>query len=175
MQLRDDMQRLAGELNRGFYLSLHSVGPFMPLRFLRPSIFLLTISDLSLSVNLYQLSPLFIAHLPTYLLNKWSFYREDSTRRAEIANQNYYRIYLRLLCFHGCLVIKSCSPLLQPHGLYIASQAPLSTEFSRQEYWSGLLFPSPGDLPDPGTEPVSPALAGRFFRTELPGKPMELL
>ena len=48
----------------------------------------------------------------------------------------------------------------------IAYQAPLSTRFSRQEYWSGLLFPSPGDLPDPEMEPtslVSPALAGRFF------------
>ena len=43
---------------------------------------------------------------------------------------------------------------------------------SRQEYWSGLLFPTPGDLPDPGMEPVSlasPALAGRFFTTEPPG------
>jgi len=38
-------------------------------------------------------------------------------------------------------------------------------EFSRQEYWSGLLFPLPGDLPDPGIEPVPPALAGSFFTT----------
>ena len=45
--------------------------------------------------------------------------------------------------------------------------------FSRQEYWSGLLSPSPGDLPDPGIEPVSPALAGRFFTTEPPGKPCD--
>ena len=44
--------------------------------------------------------------------------------------------------------------------------------FSRQEYWSGLPFPSPGDLPDPGIEPVSPALAGRFFTTGSPGKPL---
>ena len=40
----------------------------------------------------------------------------------------------------------------------VACQAPLSTEFSRQEYWSGLPFPSPGDLPDPGIKPGSPAL-----------------
>ena len=40
----------------------------------------------------------------------------------------------------------------------IAHQAPLLMEFSRQEYWSGLPFPSPGDLPDPGIEPRSPAL-----------------
>ena len=40
---------------------------------------------------------------------------------------------------------------------------------SRQEYWSGLLFPTPGDLPDSGIEPASPALAGGFFTTEQPG------
>ena len=48
----------------------------------------------------------------------------------------------------------------------VVCQAPLSMGFSRQEYWSGLPFPSPGDLPDPGIEPaspVSPALAGGFF------------
>jgi len=45
-------------------------------------------------------------------------------------------------------------------------------EFSRQEYWSGLPFPPPGDLPNPGIEPKSPALAGRFFINEPPGNPM---
>ena len=42
----------------------------------------------------------------------------------------------------------------------VACQAPLSMEFSRQEYWSGLPCPPPGDLPDPGIEPVFPSLAG---------------
>ena len=49
-----------------------------------------------------------------------------------------------------------------------ARQVPLCMEFSRQEYWSGLPFPTPGDLPDPGIKPTflpSPALAGRFFTT----------
>ena len=45
-------------------------------------------------------------------------------------------------------------------------------EFSRKEYWSELPFSSPGDLSDPEIEPESPALAGGFFTTELPGKPM---
>ena len=45
----------------------------------------------------------------------------------------------------------------------VGSQAPLSMGFPRQEYWSGLPFPSPGDLPDPGIEPESPALAGKFL------------
>ena len=54
-----------------------------------------------------------------------------------------------------------------------AYQAPLSMEFSREEYWGGLPFPPPGDLSNAGIKPASPAspsLAGKFFITELPGK-----
>ena len=47
----------------------------------------------------------------------------------------------------------------------VAHQAPLAMGFSNQKYWSRLPFPSPGDLPDPGIEPASPALAGGFFTT----------
>ena len=50
-------------------------------------------------------------------------------------------------------------------------QDPLSVGFPRQEYWSGLPFPSPGDLSDPGIKPRSPALAGRYFTNEPPGTP----
>ena len=56
----------------------------------------------------------------------------------------------------------------------VTYQAPLSIGFSKQEYWSGLPCPPPGDLCSPGIEPaslVSPALAGRFFTSELPGAP----
>ena len=56
----------------------------------------------------------------------------------------------------------------------VACQAPLFTEFSRQEYWNWLPFLTPGDLPDPGIEPESPvasALAGGFFTTVPPGTP----
>ena len=52
----------------------------------------------------------------------------------------------------------------------VAHQAPLSMGFSRQEYWSGLPFPSPGVLSDSGIEPTSPALVGEFFTTAPPGK-----
>ena len=52
----------------------------------------------------------------------------------------------------------------------VAYQAPLSMEFSRQEYWSGLPFPSPGDLPDPGIKPRSPALQADALPSEPPGK-----
>ena len=53
----------------------------------------------------------------------------------------------------------------------VAHQAPLPMGFPRQEYWSALPFHSPGDLSNPGIEPASPELAGRFFTTEPLGKP----
>ena len=55
----------------------------------------------------------------------------------------------------------------------VAHQAPLSMEFSRQEYWSGLLLPSPGDLPNPGAEPWAPAVQADSLPSELPGKPKQ--
>ena len=53
----------------------------------------------------------------------------------------------------------------------VASQTPLSMDFPRQEYWSGLPFPSPGDLPDPGIKHASLALVGRFFTADPREKP----
>ena len=55
----------------------------------------------------------------------------------------------------------------------VAYKAPLSLEFSRQEYWSRLPFPSPGDLPHPGIEPGSPALQADALPSEPPGKPIK--
>ena len=69
------------------------------------------------------------------------------------------------------LVIKSCLTLVTPWT--VACQAPLSMGFPRQEYWSGFPFPSPGDFPDPGIKPTSPALAGGFFTVEPLGQPKE--
>ena len=57
----------------------------------------------------------------------------------------------------------------------VAHQAPLSMGFLRQEYWRGLPFPTPGDLPNPEIEPKSPALAGGFFTSEPPGKPFSIV
>ena len=60
----------------------------------------------------------------------------------------------------------------------VAHQTPLSKGFSRQEYWSGLPFPSPGDLPDPGIKPVSPvspALQADSLPTEPSGKPLDVV
>ena len=68
------------------------------------------------------------------------------------------------------LVVQSCMTLCDP--MDFSPPGSSVHGISRQEYWSGLPFPSPGDLPDPGIEPVSPALAGGFFTTEPPGKPL---
>ena len=72
--------------------------------------------------------------------------------------------------FGGGLVTKLCLTLVTPRN--VACQVPLSMGFSRQEYWSGLPFPSPGDLPDPGIEPRSPALKADSLATEQQGKPL---
>ena len=72
-----------------------------------------------------------------------------------------------------CMRVQSCPFFVSPWT--IAHKAPLSMGFFRQEYWSGLPFPSPGDLPKPGIELMSPALAGRFFATEPLGRPYKTL
>ena len=94
-------------------------------------------------------------------------------RGEEWGNWSQHSLILSLV--QGCLRKNRglCAKSLSLVQLFstpwtVAHLAPLSMGFSRQEYWSGLLFPSPGDLPDPRIEPVSPAspaLAGRFFTT----------
>ena len=83
-------------------------------------------------------------------------------------------MYVLLMSFLGifsccCLVAKTCLTLATPWT--IACQVPLSMEFPRRKHWSGLPFPPPGDLPNPGIEPRSPALQVDSLPSELPGKP----
>ena len=84
------------------------------------------------------------------------------------ARQRYEELYIK--------VLSEWVKLLSHVWLFatpwtVAYQAPLSVGFSRQEYWSGLPFPSPGDLPNPGIEPRSPALRADTLPSEPPGKP----
>ena len=77
---------------------------------------------------------------------------------------------MNLMCV--CVLLSRFSRVRLFTALWtVACQAPLSTGFPKQEYWSGLPFPSPGDLPELGTEPTSvtsPALANGFFTLALP-------
>ena len=75
-------------------------------------------------------------------------------------------IYIQLL--FSCSVVSSSSVTLWT----VARQAPLSVGFPRQEYWSGLPFPSLGDLPTPGIKPGSPALTGGFLSLSHQGSPL---
>ena len=81
--------------------------------------------------------------------------------------------YAMLLYCHCCSVTKLWLTLLWPHGhiwIVCSPPAPLSMGFPRQANWSGLPFPSPGDLPNPEIEPMSPAVVGGFFTNESPRK-----
>ena len=77
------------------------------------------------------------------------------------------------VCVYLCLLkvkVKSLSRVwLFATPWTVAHQAPPSMGFSRQEYWSGVPFPSPGDLPDPGIKPGSPSLQADAFPAEPPG------
>ena len=87
----------------------------------------------------------------------------------------YYLIivYGKVICvyIYACMLCCFSHVWLLVTPRTIAHQAPLSMEFSRQEYWSGLPCSLPGDLSNPGIKSMSPALAGRFFTSEPPGKP----
>ena len=93
----------------------------------------------------------------------------------------FYVNYLYIcVCVCVCLCVCVSVPVVFDSAIpwTVSCQAPLSMEFSRQEYWSGLPFPSLGDFPNPGIKPVSlacPALAGRFFTTESSGKHISII
>ena len=102
-------------------------------------------------------------------LRVWALFADKPQRWSSNESEIFLALLLLGLKPHYAAKVKSLSRV----GLFatqwtVACQAPLSMGFSRQEYWNGLLFSSPGDLPDPGIEPVSlrsSALVGRFFTT----------
>ena len=97
---------------------------------------------------------------------KFQTQREDDSRKAYDSQLKRERV---CVCVHTRAHSVLSSSFTAPWTE--ARQAPLSMGFHRQEYWSGLPCPCPGDLPEPGIEPKSPALAGGFFVTEPPAKP----
>ena len=105
------------------------------------------------------------------------FFTKWSIREKTTIKPSKHLLHLGSIVFPlnwSIVCMLSCVWLLATSGT-VAHQTPLSMGFSRQEYWSGLPFPTPGDLPNPGTEPsspASPALAGRFFTPAPPGRPV---
>ena len=100
------------------------------------------------------------------LCTSWTWVSSFFSLVRDVFHYNLFKYFLRcFLFFCVCVELLSCVQLFVDSWT-VAHQAPLSMEFSRQEYWSGLPFLNPVDLPDPGIEPVSfssPALAGGFF------------
>ena len=119
----------------------------------------------------------------TYTWGCYEYYQKETGYKftADIGRVRrliWFILYNRTLfvcCdeYHCCsLVIKSCPTLHNPMDCTLpGSSVQEETILPRQEYWSGLPFSSPGDLPNPGIKPMSPALAGRIFTTKTPGKP----
>ena len=95
---------------------------------------------------------------------KWVHMKVKLSHSVCFINEN------NVYTFGGGLITKLCPTLVTPWN--VVCQAPLSMGFSRQEYWSGLPFPSLGDLPDPGIELKSPALKADSLATEQQGKPL---
>ena len=116
---------------------------------------------------------------PTRLLRPWDFPGKSTGVGCHFLLQGIFppqglnpalQLKENSLVTGHCLVTKSCLTLASP--CTVAHQAPLSMGFPRQEYWNGLPFPPSGDLPDPGIKPMPPSLAGGFFTTEPPEKPL---
>ena len=99
------------------------------------------------------------------LLPFFNFYDKHSDFQKQV---NMY-IYNWITLLYNWNNIQSKQTLCNPMDL--AHQTPLSMKFSEREYWSGLPFPSSGDLPDPGIKPRSPAMQAASLLSEPPGKP----
>ena len=108
-----------------------------------------------------------------YLLSWKAFTAVFTEKQISFFNPNLFYFLIPIYIYvYVCVCV--CAWVLSHVWLFVtpwavAHKGPLSMEFSRQEYWSGLPFPSPGDLPDSGIKPMSPALAGGFFT---PGNPI---
>ena len=123
-----------------------------------------------------------IKHRAWYMVSIWNLVSYNYCRwdavyhlsKSTLSEANLHGFDAWLCCLAG---MRACACLIMSDSATpwtVTHQAPLCMGFSRQEYWSGLPCPTPGDLFNPGIEPaslISPALAGRFFTAETPEKP----
>ena len=117
---------------------------------------------LHLFLNLHEIDEIIYLLLKTQLPEYKLFFLITNHLTMGLSESS---LYTALLTVCVCVCVCVCSVRI------VAYQAPLSMEFSKQEYWSGLPFSSPRHLPDPAIEPASSALAGDFFTTPIPAKP----
>ena len=119
--------------------------------------------------SLLQFNPLFSTRLPATCLTMSHTFPRYCIRPPHLTLPSFW-FSAALVTWYVRSITWLCLTLVTPWT--VARQVPLSIEFSRQEYWSGLPFPPPRDLPKPEIELASPALAGRFFTDEPLGKPL---
>ena len=112
---------------------------------------------MNLDTNIGQETPIFV---------KGSWEKDGSVVVDSVMSQNDDDDLCVCVCVCVCARARACAQSCLTPGT-IPYQAPLSMEFSRQECWNVLSFPPSGDLPDPGTKFMSPALAGGFFTTSV--------
>ena len=124
------------------------------------------LTDSLLSEQPGELCVIYTCHSIKKIKKKWSNFSQHLLTTSGVSNSNIHRKKERKW---SCSVVSdSVTPWT------VAQQGPLSMGFSRQEYCSGLPFPSPGDLPNPGIEPRSPTLQADTLPSEPPGKPKRL-
>ena len=120
-------------------------------------------------LDYYGSPPFLLGTCAEFLCHSEKLYTSLTSKFTERKTAQYIGFtHLEFYGVCGGLVAKSCPTLVI--SWTVACQAPLSMGFSRQEYWSGLPFPSPGDLPNPGSKPGFPALQADSLPTELQGK-----
>ena len=156
--------------------SLLSLPPMTPLSYPTPLGCQSTRSELHASYSNFPLAICF--NMVMYMFQSYSQFIPPSPSLA--APTSLFSVCVSISCaangFISTISLAVVIQLLSHARLFvtpwtISCQVHLSMEFHRQEDWNGVLFPSPGDLPNPGIKSTSPALAGGFFITKPPGKP----
>ena len=150
-----------------FYQVCLCISRLYPLLFLQPPLLIKSaIYSFALRLNVSKWSPALIRALPLCMAS--IYFQSGATSPPILVQSN--------LPFHVPLMLCVCESLscvwLFATPWTGAHQAPLSMEFPRQEYWSGLLFPSLGDLPNPGMEPWFPTLQADALPSVLLGEPL---
>ena len=160
-------------VGKGWILPLLSLGTFAQWRWpFRPVI---TEILVAFSCLLPQHNDFFWSQIPAvppleaYTIRRVVFWLNEGPWSEHYSSVAQSWLFMIISCCCCCQVLSCVQFFATPWT--VTHQTPLSMEFPSQKYWSGLPFPSPGTLPDPGIKPRSPALQAVSLPSELPGKP----